>query len=123
MSPSDIITNYPLTENFLSKMEHAQKEIRELPLGLTTLTIENDRSISSLITFVSNHTKLKHILEKNGLTPKDYVFGFMALQATLDAISSLDDKDALLDEAIPVPRRNLKFGKKYINRIRSILDN
>ncbi|ABM44800.1 hypothetical protein BARBAKC583_0015 [Bartonella bacilliformis KC583] len=117
-----IVANYPLTENFLEKMEKAKQKIINLPPELQTSHTENDHSIEGLIAFVSSRPHLKEILDNNGLTPKDYVIGFIALQATLIAVTALEDTDAFFDETTTVFQDNLKFGQKHINRIRAFLD-
>ncbi|WP_332059963.1 hypothetical protein [Bartonella sp. CB74] len=122
-SNQNIIANYPLTENLLSKIEKIQKEIENLPSALEAPDTGNDNSIEGLIAFVSNQSKLSNILKENNLTPKDYVIGLMTLQATLAAIIALEDKKFFFDEKNIVSPNNLKFGQKNINRIRAILDN
>ncbi|WP_336287598.1 MULTISPECIES: hypothetical protein [unclassified Bartonella] len=122
ISNQNIIANYPLTENLLSKIEQIQKEIENLPSALEIPNTGNDNSIEGLIASVSSQSKLSNILRKNNLTPKDYVIGLMTLQATLAAIIALEDKKIFSDEKNIVSPNNLKFGQKNINRIRAILD-
>ncbi|WP_455476102.1 hypothetical protein [Bartonella sp. B17] len=119
----NIVENYPLTEDFLSKIERVIKEIEALPPELNTPNIENDNSIEGLTAFVSSLPQLSNILKKNNLTPKDYVIGTMALKETLTAIIKLEDEEIFSDKRSTVSLNNLKFGKKHIDRIRAILMN
>ncbi|AQX20554.1 hypothetical protein BWD162_014670 [Bartonella sp. WD16.2] len=118
--PSNIVTNYPLTEDFLVKMEQIKIEVAKLPIEPDAPGTGNDNSIEGLIASVSSRPKLAGVLEKNNITPKDYVIGFMALQATLAVISALEDNDNF-DEKITLSQSNLEFGQKHINRIRALL--
>ncbi|GAA5104348.1 hypothetical protein GCM10023261_02540 [Bartonella jaculi] len=117
------VANYPLTEDFLSKIEQLKKEIEDLPPEPEASNTGNDNSIEELIASISNQQKIMDLLRKNNLTPKDYVIGLMALQATLAAIIALEDKEILFSGKNTISLDNLKFGQKYIDRIRAILDN
>ncbi|AQX31507.1 hypothetical protein BscR1v2_016040 [Bartonella schoenbuchensis R1] len=118
--PSNIVANYPLTENFLVKMEQIKIEVANLPAEPDAPGTGNDNSIEGLVASVSGRPKLAGVLEKHNITPRDYVIGFMALQATLAAVSALEDNDNF-DEKITLSQSNLEFGQKHINRIRALL--
>ncbi|ENN90139.1 hypothetical protein [Bartonella bovis] len=118
---SNIVANYPLTEDFLVKMEQIKTEVVNLPPEPDAPGTGNDNSIEGLIASVSGRPKLTSVLEKNNITPKDYVIGFMALQTTLAVVSALEDNDNF-EEKITLSKNNLEFGQKYINRIRALLD-
>ncbi|EJF79228.1 Uncharacterised protein [Candidatus Bartonella washoeensis] len=122
-SNPNIVANYPLTEDLLSKIEQLKKEIEDLPPEPETSNTGNDNSIEGLIASISARPKLTELLRKNNLSPKDYVIGVMALQATLAAIIDIEDKKILFNEKNTISLDNLKFGQKYIDRIRAILDN
>ncbi|MCZ2327923.1 hypothetical protein [Bartonella sp. F02] len=118
-----IVENFPLTEDFLSKIEQIQKEIKNLPSESITPYAENDNSINGLVAYVSAQQKLSDILEKNNISPKDYVIGLMALQITLATVSALENEDYFFDKKTTLSQSNVEFGKKHISRIRTILDN
>lgn len=116
-----IVAEYPLNEEFLGKMEIIQKEMSDASITLTEAETGNDGSIDGLVTTISKNKKVMHILEKNTLEPKDYVVGYLALQAALAAASSLDDEDVIFDDSTTVSKENLEFGRRYADRIRKLL--
>ena len=63
-----------------------------------------------------------NILKKNALEAKDYVVGYLALQASLAAASSLEDQDVIFDDSTTVSKENLEFGKQFADRIRKVLE-
>lgn len=117
------VTNFPLTEDFLVKIEQIKKDLENLPSEPEAPNTGNDNSIEGLIASVSARPQLSSVLEKNNITPKDYVIGVTALQATLAAVSSIEYKDPFPNETAAISKNNLKFEQKYINRIRALLDN
>lgn len=117
-----IVAEYPLTEEFLGKMENIQKEMSEASITLSEAETGNDGSIDGLVTTISKNHRVMTILQKNALEPKDYIVGYLALQASLAAASSLDDKDAIFDDSTTVSKENLEFGKQYADRIRKLLE-
>ncbi|WP_409362180.1 hypothetical protein ACRPOS_008545 [Bartonella heixiaziensis] len=123
ISNPNIVANYPLTEDLLSKIEHLKKEIEDLPPEPEASNTGNDNSIEGLIASISARPKLMDLLRKHNLSPKDYVIGLIALQATLAAIIAFEDKEILFNEKNTISLDNLNFGQKYIDRIRAILDN
>lgn len=117
-----IVAEYPLKEEFLTKMENIQKEMSDASIRLSEAETGNDGSIDGLVKTISKNQKVMAILKKNGVEPKDYVVGYMALQASLAAASSLDDQDAIFDDSTTVSKENLEFGKQYTVRLRKLLD-
>ncbi|MHC5306075.1 hypothetical protein [Bartonella sp. LJL80] len=117
-----IVATYPLTEDFLSKMEAVQTDMAEKSMTLTAADTGNDGSIDGLVDAISKNQSIVAILKKHALEPKDYVVGYMALQASLAAAASLDDKDAIFDESTTVSKENLEFGQKNADRIRVFLE-
>ncbi|WP_245256472.1 hypothetical protein [Bartonella tamiae] len=118
-----MIANYPLNEAFLTKMEIVQREMTNQSVYLTVQETGNDVSINGLISAIEKNEKISTILKNNGLSPNDYIVGYMALQAALAAASSAEDKDAIFDETTTVSPQNLEFGKKNTDRIRQLLEN
>jgi len=116
------VANYALDEPFLKKIEAVQAEISTLPAEPAPPATGNDNSIDGLVASVAGRPKLVAILTKNGLDPKNYVIGTMALKASLAAAAAMDDKDAIFDDTTTVSKQNLEFGKKYIDRIRKLFD-
>lgn len=117
-----IVAEYPLKEEFLTKMENIQKEMSDASIRLSEAETGNDGSIDGLVKTLSNDQRVMAILNKNAVEPKDYVVGYLALQASLAAASSLDDEDAIFDESTTVSKENLEFGKQYADRIRKLLE-
>ena len=75
-----------------------------------------------VIKTISKDERVMNILKKNELEPKDYVVGYLALQASLAAASSLEDQDAIFDDSTTVSKENLEFGKQFADRIRKVLE-
>ena len=117
-----IVAEYPLNEEFLVKMENVQKELSDASIKLSQSETGNDASVDGLVKTISKNERIMNILKKNTLEPKDYVLGYLALQASLAAASSLDDQDALFDDSATVSKENLEFGKQFADRIRKLLD-
>lgn len=117
-----IVAEYSLKEEFLTKMENIQKEMSDASIRLSEAETGNDGSIDGLVKTLSNDQRVMTILNKNAVEPKDYVVGYLALQASLAAASSLDDEDAIFDESTTVSKENLEFGKQYADRIRKLLE-
>lgn len=117
-----IVAEYPLNEEFLQKMENIQKELADASITLSEAETGNDGSIDGLVATLSKNQKVMAILTKNSLAPKDYIVGYLALQAALAAASSLDDQDAIFDDSTTVSKENLEFGKHYADRIRLLLE-
>ncbi|WP_375625527.1 hypothetical protein [Bartonella sp. MU37NMGALS] len=83
------IENYPLTEDFLLKMEQIVKEYENLP------------------------PELINILKNNNITPKDFHLGCNAIVITLGTLAwnlEFDKKNGVF-------LSNLEFGKKHMDRI------
>lgn len=117
-----IVAEYPLNEEFLVKMENVQKELSDASIKLSESETGNDASVDGLVKTISKNERIMNILKKNTLEAKDYVLGYLALQASLAAASSLDDQDALFDDSATVSKENLEFGKQFADRIRKLLD-
>ncbi|WP_375619183.1 MULTISPECIES: hypothetical protein [unclassified Bartonella] len=82
-SNQNIVANYPLTEDFLSKREQLKREIEDLLPEPGASNTRNDNSIEGLTASISAILKLMDLLRKHNLSPKDQVIGLIALQATL----------------------------------------
>ena len=117
-----IVATYPLNEDFLAKMEAIQKDMSDASITLSEADTGNDSSIEGLTATLSKNAKIMDILKKNALEPKDYVVGYLALQAALAAASSLEDQDAIFDDSTTVSKENLEFGKQFTDRIRKVLE-
>lgn len=63
-SNPNIVTNYPLTEDFLSKIEQIKKETEDLPPEPEAPNTGNDNSIEGLIASISARPKLTDLLRK-----------------------------------------------------------
>jgi len=103
-------------------MENVQKEMSESTIRLSESETGNDGSIDGLVKTISKDERVMNILKKNELEPKDYVVGYLALQASLAAASSLEDQDAIFDDSTTVSKENLEFGKQFADRIRKVLE-
>lgn len=122
LSYSATITNFPLTEQFLSKMEHIHSQLATLPPDQDPEGTGNDNSIEGLTKAISGRPHLMALLTSQQLDAKTYVVGTMALQAALAAASAADDEDALFDEPHSVSKQNLAFAKAFIDRIRQLFE-
>lgn len=121
-SNPEIVATFPLNEEFLLKMEAVHKDMAEASITLSEAETGNDSSIDGLVTTISKNDKITEILNKHTLEPKNYVIGYLALQASLAAASSLEDKDAIFDDSTTVSKENLEFGKQFADRIRKLLE-
>lgn len=122
---SPLVVNYPLTEDFLLKLEKIAKECQNLPPEPETTKTENDSTthddnIEGYISYISGKAKLMNLLKENNLTPKDFVVGHLALQATLNALT--DEENSLRKQDI-ISSSNLEFAKEHMYRIIKILRN
>nr|WP_144751825.1 hypothetical protein [Bartonella saheliensis] len=122
-SLSPLVANYPLTEDFLLKLEKIGKECDNLSPEPETAKIENDppthdECIEGYIAYISRKPKLVNILRKNDLTLKDFVVGHLALQATLNILTN-EEISAHKQNIIPLS--NIEFAKKNMYRIIKIL--
>ncbi|GAA5096477.1 hypothetical protein [Bartonella acomydis] len=122
-SLSPLVANYPLTKEFLLKLETIAKECKNLPPETAKIennpTIHNEH-IEKYIAYISRKPGLVNILRENNLTPKDFVVGHLALQATLNVLTS---KETSFHEQNTVSSSNIEFAKKHMYRIIKILRN
>ncbi|WP_375619182.1 MULTISPECIES: hypothetical protein [unclassified Bartonella] len=121
-----IIANYSLTEDFLSKIEEIGKECdKDLLPSQKPYNTKYDNSIEGLIASISAKPKLKDLLRKHNLSPKEFVIGLTALQVTLiiltDGIENLKKEGFSFDKKNTVVSDNLEFGKKHTYRILKVL--
>ncbi|WP_338156079.1 hypothetical protein [Bartonella krasnovii] len=122
-SLSPLVANYPLTEDFILKLEKIGKEFQNLFPKPETAKIKNDppthkKCIEGYITYISRKPKLVNILRKNNLTLKDFVVGHLALQITLNILTN---EEISLQKQNIIPLRNIEFAKKHMYRIIKIL--
>lgn len=115
-----VVADFPLNETFLAKMEAIQQQRLSLPAETDNPQYGNDTSIGGIIAIIQDKPKLMGLLSRNGMSPHDYVVGGMALGAALSAAAS-DGEDQIFDETLTVSKTNLEFGKKYADRIRTLL--
>ncbi|WP_375679503.1 hypothetical protein [Bartonella sp. AP7XZML] len=116
-----LIANYPLTEDFLLKLEKIEKECKNLlPEKNNLITYDSSihSSIENYTTYISSKPKLVNILKENNITPKDFVVSHLALQATLYVLT---DEENSTYEKNSLPARNIEFSKEHMYRIIKIL--
>ncbi|WP_375678865.1 MULTISPECIES: hypothetical protein [unclassified Bartonella] len=116
-----LIANYPLTEDFLLKLERIEKECKNLlPEKNNLITYDSSihSSIENYTTYISSKPKLVNILKENNITPKDFVVSHLALQATLYVLT---DEENSTYEKNSLPARNIEFSKEHMYRIIKIL--
>ncbi|WP_455479404.1 hypothetical protein V4B17_06895 [Bartonella sp. B23] len=119
-----IIANYTLTEDLLFKMEQITKEECEnLSHESETSNISFSSSIEEFVSSVSNQPKLMSILKGNNITPRDFAVGYNALEATLLIIlhTNPEEENTFFDEKNTIALDNLKFGKKHMYRIWTVV--
>ncbi|WP_273788770.1 hypothetical protein [Bartonella sp. ML70XJBT] len=80
-----LVANYPLTEDFLLKLEKIGKECQNLSPEPETSKIKNDPTthnecIEGYIAYIFRKPQLVNFLRKNNLTLKYFVVGHLALQ-------------------------------------------
>lgn len=114
------VTNFKLTEEFLTKMEKTQQELLQLPVEPDPPGTGDDDTIEGLTASIEGRPRLMELLKKNGITANGYVVGSMALSASL-AAAMAENEDQFFDESRTVTVENLAFGKKYADRIRTLL--
>ncbi|WP_375684767.1 hypothetical protein [Bartonella sp. AP1QHHD] len=117
-----LIANYPLTEDFLLKLEKIEKECKNLLPETKNNLITYDSSIHSSIenytTYISSKQKLVNILKENNITPKEFVIAHLALQATLYVLT--DEENSTYEKNF-LPSSNIEFAKEHMYRIIKIL--
>lgn len=116
------VAEFPLTEEFLSKVEAIQKAIVNLTPEAEGEKTGNDNSIEGLTASIEARPNLTVLITMNDLKPRDYVIGTMALKAALAAASSASDENSIIDETNTVTPQNIEFGKKYADRIRALFE-
>lgn len=115
------VATYPLTEDFLNRMEKVRSEFQALPLEANPPgTGDDDTSIDGMTKAISGRPELMGLLQKYSISAHDYVVGSMALSAALSAASA-QGEEQFFDESLAVSEGNLAFGHKYIDRIRAVL--
>ncbi len=117
------IANYPLTEDFLLKLEKIKAECRNLSSEPEQTNTKSDLStyddnIEKDASYIFNNPKLVNILKENNITPKDFVVAHLALQATLYVLT---DEENSTYEKNSLPARNIEFAKEHMYRIIKIL--
>ncbi|WP_273759081.1 hypothetical protein [Bartonella sp. ML70XJBT.G] len=122
---SPLVVNYPLTEDFLLKLEKIGKECKNLPLESEIPDAKNDivthdDSIEGYIAYISHKTKLMNLLKENNITPRDFVVGHLALQATLIVLTN---EESSFSKKNIIPSSNIEFAKKHMYRIIKVLQN
>ncbi|WP_273719671.1 MULTISPECIES: hypothetical protein [unclassified Bartonella] len=120
---SPLVANYPLTEDFLLKLEKIGKECKNLSSESEISDAKNDiithdDNIEGYIAYISHKTKLMSLLKENNLTAKEFVVGLLALQATLNVLT---DEEISLHKQNILPSSNIEFAKKHMYRIIKIL--
>jgi len=113
-----LIANFPLDENFLTKIENVRKDMANLPIEEEVADGDNDITIRGLTKAVEARPRLIAILEKHQMTANDYVIGAMALANVLAALIEEDASDLTVEHKISID--NMAFGKKYLARIRAL---
>lgn len=119
--PTAAVNNFKLTEEFLAKMETIQPQL--LSLDVTPTPEETrivDPSIASMIASLESRPAVVKILEKEGITARDYILGYMALLNSLGAAEGADE-ETMIDETKNINPEHVAFGKKYAERIRNMI--
>lgn len=115
------IADFPLTETILAKMEKVQKELLHLPDEDSSNENSHISTIEGLTAALEKRPELMSVLADNTISARDYVMAYMALAAVLSAVSAEGEKQ-IFDETPAISKENLAFGRKYANRIRTLLD-
>ncbi|WP_142416608.1 hypothetical protein [Bartonella massiliensis] len=121
-----LIANYPLTEDFLLKLEKVEKECKILLPEIKNNPINYDSSTHSSIenytAHIFNKPKLMDILEKNNLKPRDFATGNLALIEISMLLTFVPEKEYSYEKNI-IFLNNLEFVKKHFYKITTILGN
>ncbi|WP_375665088.1 hypothetical protein [Bartonella sp. TT121SHDZB] len=120
-----LIANYPLTEDFLLKLEKIEKECKKLLPETKNHLITYDSSIHSSIenytTYISNKPKLVNILKENNITPKDFAAGTLALKEISTLLIFVPEKE-YSTEKNTIFLNNLEFVKKHFYKATILLE-
>lgn len=115
------VNAFPLTEDFLSKMEKAQIELSKLE---TSALSEEDQSIDPTLDSMTAdiHTKpeVMAVLNRTGIEPRAYIVGYFALMSSL-AAAEAENEPQMIDELKDINPQHLVFGKQYRDRIQQLL--
>ena len=115
------IFTFTLNKNFLDKLYNLRREMQNFSFFKDKFY--NDSSIKGLINNIKQNKILMPLLEKEKLTPKDYVVGFIVLKIGLIYADSIQYKDPLIIENQPkITEKNKFFIQKNRNYIEKILD-
>ncbi|WP_254492646.1 hypothetical protein [Bartonella sp. B1099] len=119
-----LIANYPLTEDFLLKLEKVEKECKillpEIKNNPITYDSKTHSSIENYTAYISNKPKLMDILEKNNLTPKDFAASTLALIEISMLLAFVPEKEYSFEKNI-IFLNNLEFVKKHFYKITTLL--
>jgi len=116
------VNAFPLTEDFLTRMEAIQVELQAL-----NITGQEDEAnmgepitLDSLTAEVEAKPDVMAVLTKHQVKPRDYIVGYFALMSSL-AAAEAEDEPQLIDELGNVNPAHLAFGRQYKARIQQLI--
>lgn len=119
--PAAAVNNFPLTIEFLEKMERIHPQLTELEVTATQEESKIvDPSIASMIQSLESRPVVMEILKKEDISARDYILGYMAVLNSLGAAEA-GDEEQIIDETQYINPDHIAFGKKYAERIREMI--
>ncbi|GAB1580206.1 hypothetical protein [Phyllobacterium phragmitis] len=116
------VNAFPLTEDFLARMEAIQTELQALNLtGQEEDTNAGEPvTLDSLTAGVEAKPDVMAVLTKHQVKPRDYIVGYFALMSSL-AAAEAENEPQLIDELGDVNPEHLAFGREYKARIQQLI--
>ncbi len=119
--PAAAVNSFPLTEEFLAKMEKIHPQLVELEVTATQEESKIvDPSIASMIQSLESRPVVVEILKKEDINARDYILGYMAVLNSLGAAEA-EDEEQMIDETQHINPEHIAFGKRYAERIREMI--
>lgn len=116
------VNNFTLDETYLIKMEAAQAELNTIDMSAEAQDEAGtgDHSPKALAAKIEKQPKVKAVLQKHGLSPQDYIYGYFALVSSVSAVEA-ENEEQVVDELRGINPTHIAFGKKYLDRIYKLL--
>ncbi|MET3589068.1 hypothetical protein ABID23_000138 [Bartonella silvatica] len=123
---SYITSNYPLTEDFLLKLEKIENECKNLLPKTKNDLVTYDSSVHSSVenyaAYISSNPKLMKILKENNITLKDFAAGTLTLREISAFLVFVPEEEYSNEKDITF-LNNLEFVKKHFFKITSLSEN
>ncbi|WP_019219264.1 hypothetical protein [Bartonella florencae] len=121
---SALVANYPLTKDFLLKLEKIENECKNLlpkiKYDLTAYDSIVRSNIENYTSYISRKPEFMNILKENDLTAKDFAAGTLTLEIILMMLLMVPE-EAHYDKEVIISQNNIEFVKKYLYKAMTLL--